>query len=74
MKFILTNTGSFLGGLTLTYFDKLDKLGFTYLDYLQKYPDRYYVMKYALKINIILALLKLIIVMYLILHKKNLIY
>lgn len=30
MKFTLTSTSSFWGGLTSTYFDKLDKCGFTY--------------------------------------------
>jgi len=36
MKFILTNTGSYLGGLNSEYFDKLDKLGFTYT----RIPDK----------------------------------
>ena len=30
MKFMLINTGSFWGGLASTYFDNLDKFGFTY--------------------------------------------
>ncbi len=36
MKFILTNTASYFGGLTSTYFDKLDELGFTYT----RIPDK----------------------------------
>ena len=36
MRFNLTSTSSFWGGLTSTYFDRLDKLGFTYT----RIPDK----------------------------------